>query len=407
MKSVLFVDDEPNILEGLKVMLHSVRGEWDITFAASAKEGMQLIQEGREFQVIVSDLQMPEMQGDKFLKLVTEHRPQAVRFVLSGRLDTPNLARAGVVAHQILGKPCDPHHLRARLTRAIALRNQLTECPLRDDLFRMCGIPSVPLVFWELQNEIAQKNPSIDRISTIIERDPSMGAKVLQVAHAAYSSGERVSGIADAVRVIGLDNIRSFVLMAGIFEQANPEDLPKGIDLEILWQHAMKVADYAKRIAACDTEDKNRLDEAYTAGLLHDIGLLIIATKMTAKFTDALQLRQEKNISLYRAEKEIFGTSHAEIGGFLLDLWGLPESIVQAIAYHLYPSAVPEKSYEMAGPGEDTFSSLTAVHVANYLCEDQDSMIENGAKAEVDSIHLEETQLSNRLEDWYDACYAT
>lgn len=406
-KRVLFIDDEENVLHGLKVMLHTMRNEWDMAFAAGGEKGLELIAAAEEpFEVVVTDMHMPGMHGDAFLHKVMEASPQSVRFVLSGNLNSDTLARAGAVAHQIIGKPCDPHHLRALLTRAFALENRLPECPLKDTLFQMCGLPSVPLVYWDLQNEMNSPDPSIERVGQIIEKDPSMSAKVLQVANSASTnSARRLSSITEAVAMLGVENIRSFILMAGIFETADQSRMPRGFSLEKLWEHGMRVGEFAKRITALESEDKRLIDDAYTAGLLHDIGLLILATKMPEPFAQTLRLTEDANMSLLKAEKQVFGATHAEIGGFLLDLWGLPEAIVEAISYHLYPSATPDKAYEIV-EDPDAFTTITAVHVANYLCEDQDVMVQDTAKAEIDNVHLEEIGLSDRLEAWWDCCYA-
>ncbi len=404
-RTVLFVDDDENVLHGLKVMLHTMRNEWIMSFAPSGEEALKMIAETDDlFKVVVTDMHMPGMHGDTFLREVTNLSPQTVRFVLSGNLNSEVLARSGAVAHQIIAKPCDPHHLRALLSRAFGLESRLPGCQLKDALFQMCGLPSVPLVYWDLQNEMNSPEPSIERVGQIVEKDPSMSAKVLQVANSAHGSNRRISRISEAVAVLGVENIRSFVLMAGIFETADQSQMPRGFSLEKLWEHGMRVGDFAKRIAEAETQQKELIDDTYTAGLLHDIGLLIIATKMPDEFRQTLQLVEDEKVSLLRAEKQIFGASHAEIGGFLLD----PQAIVDAISYHVFPSGTPEKSYELIDEeDEDTFAPLTAVHVANYICEDQDSELDEQSKVRVDGVYLDEVNASDKLETWWDICFAS
>lgn len=403
--SVLFVDDEDNVLQGLKVMLHAMRNEWRMEFASSGEEALKKIDENEDrFEIIVTDMHMPGMHGDAFLQKVTEVSPLSVRFVLSGNLNGEVLAKAGAVAHQIVAKPCDPHHLRGLLSRAFNLDNCLPECELKGALFTMCGLPSVPVVYWDLQNEMNSPDPSVERVGQIVEKDPSMSAKVLQVANSAHGSSRRISNITEAVALLGVENIRSFILMAGIFETADQSQMPRGFSLEKLWEHGMKVGEFAQRITESETEDKGLVDDAYTAGLLHDIGLLILATKMPDEFRQMLELVEKEKISMLRAERQIFGASHAEIGGFLLDLWGLPEVIVEAISHHLYPSGRPEKSYDF-DEEEQQFAPLTAVHVANYLCEEQDAEIDSSAKITVDVVYLEEVEVSGKLNSWWDICF--
>jgi HD-like signal output (HDOD) protein len=92
------------------------------------------------------------------------------------------------------------------------------------------------------------------------------------------------------------------------------------------------------------------------------------------------------------------------MGGFLLDLWGIPNHIVEAISFHLYPNSIPEKVYADLAPEEEGISTLTAIHVANYLCEEDDPLIPDQAKAEIDSEHPEAIGMTHRMEEWWDAC---
>ncbi len=189
-----------------------------------------------------------------------------------------------------------------------------------------------------------------------------MTAKLLQLAH---GGDKRITWVVGAVEMLGVEAIRSLVLMPRTFEQEAECETPEGFGLSRLWEHALKVAEYAKRIVECDTEDPALIDEAYTAGLLHDIG-------------------------------------------FLLDLWGIPDHIVEAISFHLHPASTPEKVYDhlMSHEDEDEerISTLTAIHVANYLCEEDDPMIPDQAKAEIDNEHLEAIGMMERMEEWWEVC---
>ncbi len=146
------------------------------------------------------------------------------------------------------------------------------------------------------------------------------------------------------------------------------------------------------------------VDEAYTAGLLHDIGFLIASTKMPDSFKKVLEIRSARGLSLIESEKEVLGATHAQIGGFLLDLWGISDRIVEAISFHLYPSYAPERAYEFFTPEDTGISTLTAVHVANYICEGEDLLIPDQSKAEVDHIHLENIGMTHRMDAWMEAC---
>jgi HD-like signal output (HDOD) protein len=401
-KRILFVDDEENVLHGLKLMLHAMRGYWDMQFAQSGADAIALLDPDNPFEIIVCDMHMQGMDGEELLKRMMEVSPQTVRFILSGNLDTNTLIKASSVAHQVLAKPCDPHHLRSVLTRAMSLRDQLGESSLRTALLEMGTLPSVPVIYWEIMNEINAPEPSIERVGKIIEKDPGMSAKVLQIVNVHSGPGQRITSISEAASALGLENIKTFVLVAEMFSQAEDAVAPEGFDLDQLWRHGLQVGEYAQAIAQVEVEDQKVIDDSYTAGLLHDVGLLILASKLPEEFSAAYNLAKEKKISLQQAEKDLYGATHAEVGGYLLDLWGLPEPVVEAISYHYFPSAKPAGGYEMSS--EVAFSPITAVHIANYFCEDEDSSNVEYAIASVDSTHLVELGMSDRISSWWDVC---
>lgn len=398
--SILFVDDDENILHGLKVMLHSMRSSWNMFFAESGAKGLEVLEKEGPFQLVVSDMHMPGMHGTEFLGKVIERYPSTIRFVLSGNLDHETLVESSTVAHQVISKPCDPHHLRNIIMRVLSLGDQLTECTLKQTLLEMGALPSIPVVYWEVVNEVNSPEPSIERIGHIIEKDPGMSAKVLQIVNVHTGPGVRISNICEAAALLGLENIKSFVLMVEIFSQYEQSKLAEGINLDDLWQHGLVVGQYAKAISEFEGGDKKTLDDSYTAGLLHDIGLLMLASQLPDEFLRATAYSREKFVPLQQAEKELFGATHAEIGGYLLDLWGLPDPVVEAISHHFFPSGSPDRGYESFD--EPTFSPLTAVHMANYFCEDEEEV--DAAKAEVDTFYLEKLGLSDRVPIWWDIC---
>jgi len=269
----------------------------------------------------------------------------------------------------------------------------------------MGTLPSIPALYQEITNEMHADDPSISKIGGIIEKDPAMSVKVLQIVNSA-ASGLRhtVSNVVQATALLGMDNIRKFVLLAEVFSTADEEALPDGMTLEGLWQHALTVGQYAKRIAEEESEDRDVIDDSYTAGLLHDIGLMILATKLPDQFNKALECAREKHMSLFDAEKQVLGATHAEIGGHLLELWGIPDAIVEAITFHVLPSANPGQEY--SGLDEATFTPMTAVHVANYLCEGEATSSEEEIKCELDNVYLERLGIADHLELWWDTCVA-
>lgn len=402
MKRVLFVDDEENVLQGLKVMLYPMRSSWNMEFAQGGDAALELLEKGPEYDIVVTDIHMPGLHGVELLKILIERSPETVRFVLSGNLNSDTLVEAASVAHQVIAKPCDPDHLRAVIARAFTLRERLADSSIKKALLGLGTLPSVPVLYWEIVNEVNSPEPSIDRVAKIISKDPGMSAKVIQLVNAHTGPKNRLASIAHAAKSLGLDQIKNFVLMAEIYSGVDQSQIANGFSVDQLWKHGLEVGGYAKRVADFETEDRKMIDDSYTAGLLHDIGLLILASKMPDEFEEVFEYANECGVTLFEAEREKLGATHAEFGAYLLDLWGLPDPVVKAICLHYFPSGSPEELYEF-NPKEG-FSPLTAVHIANYFSEEQDLTESDYGRAELDMVYLERAGLGDRPDVWWDIC---
>lgn len=400
MKSVLFVDDESNVLNGLRRALHAQAKDWDMTFCESPIEALERMEQGQHFDVVVSDMQMPEMHGTEFLGKVMERYPLTVRLALSGHTDAGNLMRSNVVAHQFLSKPADPRKLVMLIKRACVLRDRLSSAALSQKLLKVGGVPSVPRIYEHILQEIQASDPTVNRVAPWIEKDAGLTAKVLQLVNSAFMGlKHHVSDITQACTLLGLDHLKVLVLMAEIFSMTENSNLRKYLNLDTLWLHCMKTADFAGRVAEDLCEERIRVSDAYTSGLLHEIGQVVLAQQLPEEFAQAFEYAKEKKVSLLRAEKELFGSTHAAIGGYLLELWGLPEAIVEAVSYFDIPSGLPEELYETGE--EDALVALTALHAAAYLSaggkDDPESI-------ELDTVYLERLQLMDRIDAWYNLC---
>ena len=401
MKRVLFVDDEENLLNGLKHMLHRMRSSWHMSFVTGGEQALSLMDDEPEYDVVVSDLHMPGMHGAEFLKHVCEKFPEVIRIVLSGNLGAESLTEAAGVAHQILAKPCDPDHLRNILARAFTLCERMENSTVKTTLMRMGTLPSVPVLYWRIMEEISSAEPSVEKVAQIISKDPGMTAKVLKLVNSHTSPKDRVSNIMYATHMLGLENLKSFVLVAELFENVRQEELSESFDVDALWQHGLTVGECARSIAEFETTDRRTIDDSYTAGLLHDIGLLILASKLPDEFDEVLQEARNNGITLIQAEKNVLGVTHAEVGAYLLDLWGLADDIVRGISHHFFPSGDPDEMYTLEE--EENFTALTAVHAANYFCEEETATDEYG-KAELDMVYLQGLELDGNVSHWWDLC---
>jgi HD-like signal output (HDOD) protein/ActR/RegA family two-component response regulator len=385
MKQILFVDDEVKVLQGLGRMLRVMRHEWEMTFLDDPRQAVDLIQT-KEFDAIIVDMRMPQMDGAEVLSRAREVKPGMARIVLSGHAEREAAMRSVGLAHQFLAKPCDADTLRTTVSRACELRQLLFEAGLADTVCRLGKLPSLPRLYQAITEEMNREDVSLKRVAGIIGKDVAMTAKVLQLVNSAFFGlGRRVGSIEQAVSYLGIDVIRSLVVSQSAFSSFESSDL--GF-YNTLWQHSTMTGMLAKVIAESGSDDAILHGEALQAGMLHDIGALILAARMPDKYRDVLKIAQSGAGQLAMGEEEAFGCDHGRVGAYLMGLWGLSDRIVEAIAFHDYPSKC---SYRQ-------FSPLTAVHAASALV--LEVLGQGGLEGPLDVEYLAQVGCGDKIPQW-------
>jgi HD-like signal output (HDOD) protein len=327
MKKVLFVDDDPGVLGGLRRMLHSQRHQWDMTFANGGDAALDLLS-ASAFDVVVTDMRMPGVDGAELLANLRERHPATVRIILSGHTELAGTLRSVPVAHQFLSKPCEAAVLVQSVERACALEDRLQDPALRRLLGEMSYLPSPSRVVLELNDALGRQDAQLDDIAAIIERDPAMSAKLLQLVNSAFFGlAHSVVRVRDAVTYLGVDIVRSLAVAVGSF-QSLPDGPASASWVEQLQHHGLEVARLAQRIAPSE-----HAQDAFAAGLLHDVGLLALAVSLPEALEE-LRLASATPEQWDDLELELLGATHAEIGAYLLTLWGIPYGVVEAVANH-------------------------------------------------------------------------
>lgn len=394
MRSILFVDDEPNLLEGLQRMLFPLRREWTMAFASSGAQALELL-ERQHFDVVVTDMRMPGMDGPQLLAEVKKRRPDTLRFVLSGQSESEVVYRSVGEAHQFLSKPCKPALLKECVDKAFALREVLTSDSLKSVVAQIRALPPVPQVYAELCEALKSPECTIADVGRVIETDPAMTAKILQLTNSAFFGlRHHVTTAAQAASLLGLNTIKALVLTTGIFAPLEGSKLPRGFSIDALWRHSIIVGGYAQAICQLEKTSKEVAGDAYTAGLLHDAGKLVIASASPQDYAHVHDYAVVNGVGFTDAEKALLGCTHAEIGAYLLGIWGLPHPIVEAVAYHHRPADCVETG----------FSPLTAVHVADAVAFARQEQAPGYPVPLTDMAYLQRIALDARLAGWEKAC---
>ncbi len=388
-KRLLFVDDEAMVLEGLRRSLHGMSSAWEMRFAKSAADALQDMADSH-FDAIITDMRMPSMDGAELLEVVKRRYPGMVRFVLSGQASKDAVLRSVVPAHQFLSKPCDPVELKNRLTQAFAMHDLLSNDLLQGTVSRLRSLPSLPALYGELTAELQSEDCSVLRVEKIVARDVGMAAKILQLANSAFIGAQgHVANLSRAISLIGTETVRTLVLSVHLFSRfdGNPEI---AANLQVVWEHSIKVASLARRIAQSQRASKELEEECFAAGLLHDIGKAVLLAEMPIDYLSLLD-RAEDTAAVLSCEISRWGCTHAEVGAYLLSIWGLSAPLIRAVAFHHHPSDAADVK----------FSALTAVHASDAIASEGNEFTIN-RDVQFDSAYLASLGLADKETSWRD-----
>ncbi|HWB74610.1 MAG TPA: response regulator [Nannocystaceae bacterium] len=326
---ILFVDDEVRVLEGLERSLQMlVDDDWELEFVASGAAALARVAE-QEFDAVVTDMRMPGIDGAELLARAKEIAPRTVRIVLSGQMEASNAMRAMERAHQILGKPCKADLVLDVLRSSTRFRGLLEDDGFRRAVISIDRLPAVPSTYREIEAELARPTASAATVASIVAKDPGLTARMLQVANSPFfGGGRRIDDVRQAISRLGLQMISSLAL-AAVFE--NHESSARELDLGALARSALRTATIAGRIAPSDGA------HPYLAGMLSEVGRVVFALTQPQKFDAAERAARQPGHDLLTVEREHWGVGHADVGAYLLALWGLPEVVVDAVWAHHRP----------------------------------------------------------------------
>lgn len=395
---ILFVDDEPDVLSGLRRMLHHRRADWDLDFCPSGAEALARLEQ-LPCDVIVSDVRMPEMDGPALLGAVQQLYPGIVRIALSGESNQETAVRSVGATHRFLAKPCSPAALEAVLDDALSLRGLVRDPRLQALISQVGALPTIPPLYEQLTRELESEKASAQSIGEIVAQDPGLTARVLHIASSAFFGlAHPVTTPQEAVMYIGVEVLRMLVLSDQAFARVASDPVP-GLSARRVMEHSFNVARQARALAQHDGAGRLQRDGGFSAGLLHDLGKLIVAEACPERYRECLALVAHRHIPLYEAERIVFDATHAGLAGYLFALWGLPPIIFEGVAqHHSIGEALADGTVDARNLSDPQMVALR-VHVAD-LAEHLRDAEGAGFAAEAGFARLAGTALGPRVAEW-------
>lgn len=389
-KILLLVGVEPAAFGRGDELRIALGDAWRVETAANAARAFELL--GRlTISAVVCRLRLADGPGDQVLDTVLKRQPGVHRFLLADVADRRAMGRCLGTAHLFLAEPCDAARLRAALDRIEKLDLLFAHEAARTLVGKMERLPSPPATYFQIVRELQSPAASVERLGGLLAQDPPAAAKLLQMVNsAAIGLPREVTDPADAVLCLGFETTKSLVLLAHTyshFDRLHAGDF----SVEAWCRHSLGTAHGAQAIARAQSAEPEVVSECYTAGLLHDLGSLLLAANRPDQFVDARRLARQERVPVWQAEQGVFGTTHAEVGAWLALIWGLPLGLVEAVALHHLPARLTHRQ----------FSPLSAVHVANIF--DHLRHQDRGDFLTPDVNYLAEVGLDDRLEAWSEA----
>lgn len=394
-RKILFVDDDRNVLDGFRTMLHPKRRDWKGRFALSAEEGLKLV-DAEEFDVVIADMRMPGMDGADFLGEVEKRQPGTVRMILSGYSEMKALLKSAKHAHQFLSKPCSSEVIIATIQRALELQSVLNDDSVREIVAQLDSLPAIPDLYVKVAEELQSGEPDLQAVADLVEQDIGISATLMKVVNSSFFGFyETVTTPSRAVVLLGVEALKGLILGVNLLRELDLSDFP-GYSVEKLWEHSLQTGYFAKVIANEEGLDREVSENCFICGILHDVGKLVLVTNLPEKYRSVLETVQAGNGPILDAEERVLGVNHAGIGAYLLGLWGFGIDVVSGVLGHHSPVLC----------GEGVTPGLV-VHAANVFQHELADSHSGYHFTSLDSDWFRSQQMEERLGRWREVCAAS
>ncbi len=388
-KHIVFVTSDPAKFPSIAEMQPQLGSNWQFQFFSSAPAALDLVNTG-QCDVILVDATLSTDGGLELLDSIWKTHPHIIRFLCAKSPSDELMMKCIWNSHRLFTFALEAAALRDAIQRALEVQKWLCNRRVQQLVSRMRTFPSLPTLYFKVLKELESPNASVEKLAELIGSDLAITTKIIQVVNSAFYAQQRqIADVTEAIQILGFETLKSLVL--GIQAIARLDKVkPLYFSADKIWRHGLAVATLARRVAQLETGDHALAEEAFTAGLLHDIGKLVLASNLDEQYNGALSLAQKKQIPLVEVELEVFGATHADTAAYLVAVWGLPKRIVEAIALH----HTPEKSEDAA------FSPLSAVHIADVLEHEQSAEKDAFTKPTLDMEYLTRLGLQDRVDLW-------
>lgn len=384
---ILYLEENTDHVTRLVHALRERKG-WEVTHAENAGEARAIARK-QPVDVALISATMPDIEPVAIAEELTQLHPKLSTFILAPEGDSKGASAFASGRFQWLPRQDDPEPLITAIERMAQLVSWLTSNTTLELVSGLHSLPPIPSNYQGVIRAIQSPDASLQDIGEAISKDVGMTSRVLQVANSAYYGySKKITSPSEASLLLGIETLKSLVRYTHVLNNF-PQTAASNAIFEKVWRHSVGVAAVARKITMMQTRDEALAEEAFTAGLLHDIGKLVLVSLKPEEYKEVMRQAYESKSLLHTMERVKLGTTHAETGAYLLSLWGIPFSILEAVAWHHFPSECKDKR----------FSALTAVHVAN-VAEHRRKDTDNVKPPALDDRYLSDLGLTAQAVEW-------
>ncbi len=391
---ILLVEYQSSENNDIEQIHEKLTDDWDSKIVLSGEEAIREVNES-PYNIVICKMQLSDMSGTDLLKNITNEHSETLRYmIIDKEVDRNTMHESWSIVHQFISSPCNPELVVSMVNDSMKLHNFLSNKELCDRIAAIGTLPSLPEIHNKLVEELQNENTSIQKIANLVGQDIGITAKVLATANSAFFGlRSRVENITQAINTLGIDTVEGIVFAAGVFGQFDNANLP-GFSVESIYNRGIAVGTKARMIAHAFGLNNMLTNDSLLSGTLHAVGQLVMLTSFKDEFCEALELSRGESIPFYKAQMKVMGVSDAAIGAYLLSLWGLRDTVVEAVAWHYNPSEA----------AASIISPLTAVHLAYATDLDECNNIKKNDKSAVDISYLDTLGISNQLDSIRSLC---
>lgn len=391
MSTRILVVEASSPVESISTLFALLPQDVEVLRARNQDEAMQFIARD-DVDVLLTDAHTGSADEGDLLQRARLARPELLRLFVVDQAERATLGASELEAHGTIVRGAGSH-AELEVVRAVELARHLNTPRLQHLLSHIDHLPSAPSLWLEFTQRVKDPTATVADLGAIVQRDMGLTARVLATVNsAAFGLRRTIMDPGEAAALMGLEALQSLILSVETMKQFD-DRLLKHFTVESVWQRSYQVAVATRAILEAERCDKRLVEEGFLAGLMHDCGELVLASCRAERFEFARSLAIRDGAARHDLEARLFGVDHAHIGAHLMQRFGLPQGVIEAVAFHHEPSR---------WMNED-FSALTAVHIASCAVEDPLRDGRDGL-AQIDHTHLRAIGREGRLERWLQLC---